>query len=331
MPVRPPYPLANMKSILLLTHRQDHYTIDRVTEHLRAAGAHPIRLNTDRFPEAIRLSHYALPSGNAVMVHTETDHFSTREIDAVWHRKIWSPSFDEPLAAPYHAAAINESVALRTALFQHLESTPWLDPIHAVRRASDKYLQLVVAQGQGWKIPATLISNYAEEVRHFFEQLPGEMVAKLHNPLSYGMQSDAFFFYTTLIQAADLDELEQLQVCPMIFQERIPKAYELRVAYVDGQCFAGKLATQDLMDWRLADPNEVPWEAAELPGAQQQLLHRTMRQLNLSFGAVDLIVQPDGEYVFLEVNPVGEWGMLEKELDLPIARAIAEGLLQRIP
>ena len=55
-----------------------------------------------------------------------------------------------------------------------------------------------------------------------------------------------------------------------------------------------------------------------------------MEHLQLSFGAIDLIVQPDGQYVFLEVNPVGEWGMLEKDLDLPISRAIARGLIQRI-
>ncbi len=320
-----------MKTILLLSHREDYYTIDRVSEHLKNAGARPIRLNTDGFPESIRISEYAIDNTNSVLVRTDTDHFTVREIDAVWHRKIWRPHLAENLAPQYQRAATEESIAVRTAFFQSLDHLPWLDSIQAVQRASDKYLQLRMAQSQGWKIPATLISNDAKEVKHFFKNLPGEMIAKLHTPLSYGMKSDAFFFYTTLIQEEDLADLDMLQICPMIFQERIPKAFELRVAYVDGQCFTGKLLTQDLMDWRQGDPETLKWENYDLPTDQQLLLHRTMRQLNLSFGAVDLIVQPDGEYVFLEVNPVGEWGMLEKDLGLPISNAIAKGLLQRIP
>ena len=55
-----------------------------------------------------------------------------------------------------------------------------------------------------------------------------------------------------------------------------------------------------------------------------------MKCFGLSFGAVDMIRQPNGTYVFLEVNPSGEWGMLEKELGYPIAATIAKSLLNRI-
>ena len=53
-----------------------------------------------------------------------------------------------------------------------------------------------------------------------------------------------------------------------------------------------------------------------------------MLELGLAFGAVDLICTPAGEHVFLEVNPSGEWGMLERDLGLPISEAIAEALLE---
>jgi hypothetical protein len=53
-----------------------------------------------------------------------------------------------------------------------------------------------------------------------------------------------------------------------------------------------------------------------------------MAGLGLVFGAADLICTPSGEHVFLEVNPGGEWGMLERDLDLPISEAIAAALLE---
>jgi hypothetical protein len=53
-----------------------------------------------------------------------------------------------------------------------------------------------------------------------------------------------------------------------------------------------------------------------------------MSELGLAFGAVDLICTPSGEHVFLEVNPGGEWGMLERDLALPVSEAIAAALVE---
>lgn len=319
-----------MKTVLLLSHSRDYFTIDRVAEALQEARVNAFRFNTDQFPEHIRLSERVDHSGASVSFHTDQGSLNTRDINAVWFRKIWHPIINTPMEDKYLQASVKESIAIRTALFQSLDHLPWLDPIPAVTKASDKFLQLRVAREAGLSIPRSIMSNDPEEVRAFFQSLPGEMIGKLHTPLSFGMDAEDFFMYTSKIGSDDLDDLDLLRICPMIFQEAIPKAYELRVAYVDGQCFAGKIQTQNVMDWRLTDPEEVGWEPYDFPQAQQLLLQKLMQALNLSFGAIDFIVQPDGQYIFLEVNPVGEWGMLEKELGLPISKAIAKGLIQRI-
>ena len=51
-----------------------------------------------------------------------------------------------------------------------------------------------------------------------------------------------------------------------------------------------------------------------------------MRRLELQYGAVDFRVTPDGEHVFLEVNPAGEYLFIADRTDLPIAQAIAAAL-----
>ncbi len=118
----------------------------------------------------------------------------------------------------------------------------------------------------------------------------------------------------------------------MVFQELIPKARELRVAYVAGQAFAGALdatgTSRGHTDWRRAAPGECRWEQAQLPTEVANSLQVLMSDLGLVFGAVDLICTPAGEHVFLEVNPGGEWGMLERDLGLPISEAIAAALLK---
>ena len=158
------------------------------------------------------------------------------------------------------------------------------------------------------------------------------MVAKMLTPLSQSMEGGRPFVYTTAIGPEHLDELDDLRLSPMVFQERIDKARELRVAVVGGRCFVGAIdasgSAAGQVDWRRARPEECRWEPGELPEEVADCLQSLVAALGLVYGAADLIVTPDGRHVFLEVNPGGEWGMLEHELGLPIAAALAEALVE---
>ncbi len=191
----------------------------------------------------------------------------------------------------------------------------------------------VCAQSVGLHVPRTLLTNDPAAARAFYAEVEGALVAKLLRPVSVGMDAAPAFVYTSDVTAADLVEAEQLRHSPMLFQERVPKDCELRVAYVAGRCFTGALdargSARGQTDWRLADVAECTWSRAALPVEVERALHKLMMQLGLVYGAVDLIRTPAGAHVFLEVNPGGEWGMLEHDLDLPIADALAATLLDQ--
>jgi glutathione synthase/RimK-type ligase-like ATP-grasp enzyme len=51
-----------------------------------------------------------------------------------------------------------------------------------------------------------------------------------------------------------------------------------------------------------------------------------MRRLGLEYGAIDLRLTPDGEYVFFEVNPAGQFLFVEHACGLPISAALAARL-----
>jgi glutathione synthase/RimK-type ligase-like ATP-grasp enzyme len=117
----------------------------------------------------------------------------------------------------------------------------------------------------------------------------------------------------------------------MVFQAEIPKQLELRVVVVNGQTFVGALESSQYnhstVDWRRPGIDPGAWQHHTLPDSLLQQLQIFMANLGLNFGAFDFILTPGGEYVFLEVNPGGEWGMLERDLDLPISQAIADFLV----
>ena len=75
-------------------------------------------------------------------------------------------------------------------------------------------------------------------------------------------------------------------------------------------------ATHDLaaIDWRaVALEPGADWSPHALPAPVAENLSRLMQELRLDYGRADFLLTAEGEYVFLEVNPNGEWGWLDKD------------------
>lgn len=325
-------PTEARDTVLLLTHSGDFYTVDLVSQALARRGVRPIRFNTDLFPSSIKLSARA---GDERCAHlfTETgEEVSTTEVRAVWARKIWSPRMSDDLDERYRSMCVEESAAALEGFLDALHDARWVNNLARQRDAENKHRQLRLAVRAGLRVPRTLVTNDPAAARQFFAETEGQTVAKLLRPLAISMDAVQPFVYTNRVREEDLAGADSLRHSPMVFQELIPKACELRVAHVAGEAFAGALDASDTArgqtDWRRVAPEECRWQKAQLPTEVANGLQALMSELGLVFGAVDLICTPSGEYVFLEVNPGGEWGMLERDLGLPISEAIAESLLE---
>jgi MvdC family ATP-grasp ribosomal peptide maturase len=323
--------MSSRAGVLLLTHSGDFYTIDRVAESLTRKGARPFRLNTDLFPASVKLSARAGDDRSARLVSETGARIAAEEVRAVWARKLWTPRMADDLDERFREMCVRESAAALEGLLDALYDARWVNDLRRERAAENKQRQLRVAARAGLRVPRTLVTNDPEAARQFFEETEGQMVAKLLRPLTVSMTAAPLFVYTSRVREEDLAGAEALRHSPMVFQELIPKERELRVAWVAGEAFAGALdaggTSRGQIDWRLAAPGECQWQAAELPTEVSGGLRAMMSELGLVFGAVDLICTPAGEHVFLEVNPGGEWGMLERDLELPISDAIARALL----
>jgi MvdC family ATP-grasp ribosomal peptide maturase len=318
--------------VLLLTHSGDFYTVDLVAHAVARRGARPIRFNTDLFPSLVKLSAGAGHERTALMVTETGEQVSVAEVRAVWARKLWSSRMADDLDERYRAMCVNESTAALEGFLDALHEARWVNNLGHQRAAENKQRQLRVAARSGLRVPRTLVTNDPAAARQFFAETNGQTVAKLLRPLSVSMDASGSFIYTTRVREEDLAGAETLRHSPMVFQELIPKAYELRVAFVAGKILAGALdatgTSRGQTDWRLAAPDECRWQKAQVPPDVANSLRTLMSELGLVFGAVDLICTPSGEHVFLEVNPGGEWGMLERDLGLPISEAIAGALLE---
>lgn len=324
--------------VLLLTHSGDHYTIDLVEAALHRRGAEALRVDTDRFPTSLALSARFHTGQRSFVLALGDAEGNMREIaldrvPAVWARRLW-PGALPPDVDPRFAAHCRQQS--RTAFFDTLsllEGARWVNPLLPLLRAESKLLQLTLAQDVGLPLPDTVVTNAPAEARALYERTGKRAVTKLLGALSHTMNASGDFVYTSRLSDEDMAALDGLALCPQIFQALVEKQRELRVIVVGRRCFTGAIdasaSVRGQVDWRRTEPGSgVVWTEAALPDDVEAKLLALTAALSLRYAAVDLIVTPEGAHVFLEVNPAGEWGWLERDLGLPIADALAAELLE---
>jgi len=116
----------------------------------------------------------------------------------------------------------------------------------------------------------------------------------------------------------------------------VPKSLEIRVTVVGQRVMSAAVDSQvsarATHDWRRDGVRMLQdWRPYELPIEVEEKILRLMDHFSLNYGAIDVILTPDGKHVFLELNPCGEFFWLERSPGLPISDAIADLLLAPTP
>ena len=193
----------------------------------------------------------------------------------------------------------------------------WVNSKEAARRASFKLLQLKIASESGFAIPTTLCSNDPQEIKHFLQTYAKEgVIYKSMCPYFWFEALQTKITYTSKVKEKNLPKSSILQAVPGIFQIEIKKKFELRITCFGHYLVAAKLHSQKhpegLIDWRAIRGDRMLIEFYELPEIIANKIRLFMQNLGLVFGAVDMIVTPDGEYIFLEVNEQGQFLWIEE-------------------
>lgn len=211
----------------------------------------------------------------------------------------------------------------------------WVNSLASRPRSERKALQLAEAARAGLATPPTLMSNDPERIRRFLGEFQGRAIYKPFFPVQWESGDDVAVLLTSEVTAEDLPEDETLRLSPGIFQARVDKAHELRVTVMGAHLACARLLSQESdstrIDWR-AGAAGLRVEPDRLPEAVERACLRLMKSLGLVFGALDLIVTPEGEHVFLEVNPSGQFLWVEEaNSEIPLLAPFVDFLLSRDP
>jgi glutathione synthase/RimK-type ligase-like ATP-grasp enzyme len=255
----------------------------------------------------------ALPGGQS---------FCLCRVGAVWYRRIRPYGFHEDLRdETSRLFAWSEANEALLGVWYSLDCF-WMNPPVADEVSQRKIRQLQLARRVGLSVPETLVTNQPDAARQFIETHGvGQVVRKAFRNISQAPRE------THLLREEDLPLLDSVRYTPVIFQRFVPADLDLRVTVIEDEIFAAAITSESqyAADYRpgLGSAKVVPYE---LPPTVAENLLELMRGFGLKYGAVDFRVTPDGDHVFLEVNPVGEYLFISQRTGQPIPAAIAASL-----
>ena len=196
----------------------------------------------------------------------------------------------------------------------------------------NKMVVLDIARKVGLRIPNSFILSTKNELIKLKNDYPKrKIISKALSQGVYRIEDEVNYYnYVERISDVILKSLPET-FFPSLFQIEIVKKYELRIFYLNEKCYSMVVFSQKskktITDFRkpnLGNKNrKLPYL---LPNSIKSRIVKLMKALSLNTGSLDMIVDSDDNYTFLEVNPVGQFSMTSYPCNYYLEKKIAEYL-----
>ncbi|MGH3826661.1 MAG: ATP-grasp ribosomal peptide maturase [Pseudonocardiaceae bacterium] len=309
-------------TVLILARDLDP-TADRMVTLLGERGVEVFRVNTAWFPTQVQVSVELRDARWCGVLTAPHGRLDLDRVHAVWYR---SP---EAYRMPPELSPTEEHharVEAKYGLGGVLASLPalWCNHPSRVADAAYKPVQLVRAAAAGLAVPDTLITNEPDAVREFAAD--GATVTKLVGGMAIDEEGVRKNVYTRLLEEDDFTDLRGVEHSTHLFQRWVPKTRECRVTVIGPNITAAAITAgspRGYVDYR-TDYDNLSCELVDPPERVITGIRLLMAGFGLVFGALDFVITPAGEWVFLEINPTGQYGFIEHATGAPLSAQLAD-------
>lgn len=322
--------------ILIISETGD-ITTDRVIEWLISFGHSNILRINDGIPIYVKHINIGCSSKEVVLIANNKT-FSVDEVEFFWYRRgllryDLEVMLDFELLKDDHRKAQNfhknEWIPIRNYIIRKLEQKAYLGDFH--KTFTNKIWNLEIALKCNLKIPKTYISNYSKILRENIDREKDYICKPVSEVLCLKDSKYEYSTFTRKINKTDLDD--EIRYCaPQLIQECIIKWIELRVFILKKRLFSMAIFSQGNkttnVDFRDGEyetrPRVTPFT---LPTDIENKLLLFMEISGYSTGSIDLVLTNGGDYVFLEINPIGVIDMISSPCNYMIEKEIATYIL----
>lgn len=220
----------------------------------------------------------------------------------------------ESLRQKYVAAIEWLGLHQNIAQLLSMRGVPFVNNLEATQFFGSKFTQLMTARALGLAVPSTLVSNDRRDLINFLGSHAQAIMKpiKIRRILDTEDHDRSLFFLTktlTLEEVQDSDD-DAIFAIPLLVQERIEKRHEYRVVAVGSELFCFRVDSQaraeTALDWRVGEHLAI-YEWIEAPDDVKAACEALQSGLGLVTGVFDFARNREGELIFFECNPSGQW------------------------
>lgn len=280
-------------------------------------------------------------------IETKDFKVQSKDVNVVWYRRWINRSvnsirkeFDKNnlnederyFLGAYHAYLLGEIGGVPKALFNLFRTKEWIPDYSLSRGGLNKMETLKLAESVGIMVPKLIITTVKKDVTSFYEK-HGDLITKSivdADLLSLGEKK--LDLLTKVISKREIEDLPQT-FFPTLFQNKVEKSFEIRTFFIKDEYYSMAIFSQnddstsvDFRNYNTRKPNRyVPFQ---LPKEEEVKLKKLMNIIGLTTGSIDILVEKETRnFYFLEVNPVGQLGMVSESCNYCLEKKIAEKLI----
>jgi MvdD-like protein with pre-ATP grasp domain len=318
--------------ILILTAPDDVHA-DAVGEKLEFRSASFVRFDPAVYPVSARITARTGrgSAGGLLEADEQAIRLPLETVSVVWYRRPGIPAAHRFTSRGTGLAVVEMAANGLSDVWQWIDAD-WVPARpDALRTAAWKLAQLRAAAHVGFEIPATLLTNDPDALIRFYREYEGQVVSKRVPGSMLDADESPFCRYTEPVGTRDIGYATAVRFSPLLIQAAVAKRLEVRVTVVGESVFPVMIDSQATnhtrYDWRRYDHLRTPYRLHELPPSVEGHCRSVTQLLGLRFSTIDLIQDPTGRYVFIELNPNGQFLWVEQATGLRIADAVAELLV----
>lgn len=321
-----------MRKVLILTNKDD-ITVDFVVRELRKRKINYYRLNTEDIPSVISIKFDINNNEYKLLDKIKNIDIDLLDFDSVYFRR---PSISDLS----HIEGVNDSeiyylkselTFVLEGIYKVLRDKYWLNNVYNIREAENKIYQLEIAKDIGFNIPRAIISNDGNMLRYIKQTHNDDLIIKPIKSGNMKYKDIGKAIFTTKISENQFKDIERIESFPIFIESNIHKIVDLRCTVVGNEVFAAEIHSQveneSKIDWRKGKKT-LEHKEHILPNNIKEMCIELTQKLNLNYSAIDMILDENNDYVFLEINPNGQWAWIENRLQFPISEKIVDLLME---
>lgn len=311
--------------ILLISTEFDRST-DEVIDWLNYFGSAYLRINKEDIIESliVKINN----NKTTYVIKTISKQIDIDEIRSFWYRKngitirpYYNNRFVSKNTEKFIKFLKNEKNILEAFIEFILSRKYGIG--YVKNKKINKLLVLQTAKECGLEIPETLITNRKEYLKH------GLIIKAISEGFLFKRRNKSYLTYTKEVNLKKLSE----NFNPTLFQRMIEKEFELRIFYLKEKIYSMAIFSQNDDQTKL-DFRHYNWEKPNrtipflIPESLKEKIIHLMNKLGFNTGSLDFIVDKRGNYIFLEVNPSGQFGMVSKPCNYYLEKEVAKELIR---